>query len=305
MLNGLKKILSIIIFLLVLGLLGYYIKVNWHEFHEIKIVSWWSLAGLAIFTVLTFLIQGRFLKIAVQPYKINLKFNEWFGLVALTMLGNFIFPFSGWGFRAIYLKKKYALSYSQFVATTVANWLTNFLIFTLGGLLGLGVIYYLSHQIEVKLLVVLIIVLVFSSIAFLPVNKIKSQNKLIEKILNPFRIWQEYITHKKTLWWLFVITFWQFLATIFLFYFAYHLFGFRVSIWESFLPATLSIYALFIRIVPANLGLYELAVVYPSQIFGLTITEGLSISFATRIVAMFWTFALGAIFGYILLRRKK
>ncbi|MFA6492763.1 MAG: lysylphosphatidylglycerol synthase transmembrane domain-containing protein [Patescibacteria group bacterium] len=298
----LKKILSFLLFLLIVLLIVFYVKDNLSEFRNIKVASWWSLVGLVIFTGLTFLIQGWFLKVAVLPYKVNLSFNEWFGLVAVTMLGNYIFPFSGWGVRAIYLKNKHSLSYSQFIATTVANWITNFLVFTLGGLLGVGVIYYLFHKFETKLFIFLFLVLAFSCVAFIPIKQLKHRNKFIKKILNLFKIWQEYITHKQILQQLIVITFWQFLATVLSFYYAYRFFGFGVSVWESFLPATFSIYALFIRLVPANLGLYELAVIYPSRIFGLNIADGLLVSAITRLAVIFWTFVLGLIFSYILIK---
>jgi len=53
---------------------------------------------------------------------------------------------------------------------------------------------------------------------------------------------------------LFVITFWQFLASALTFYFAYLAFDFRITFLDSFFATILSLYSSVIRLVPASLA---------------------------------------------------
>src|SRR3972149_2128661 len=160
-----KKTFSIVVLVLILLGFIYYLRLHWQDFSSIRISSWASVGLLLIFNLLIFLIQGWFFKVAVKPFGLSLAFNEWFGLVAITTMGNYIFPFAGWGLRGGYLKKRHHLSYGNFLYSTLANWLTNFLIFSLGGLLAVYLIFRQKHQFNWSMLIFFGLVLIFSIIS--------------------------------------------------------------------------------------------------------------------------------------------
>lgn len=301
---NLKQFASICFLVLIIVIIGYYVKVHWQDFQSIRIVSCWALTGLVILTPIYFGITSLFFQKSLEPFKLRISFNQYFGLTMITLMGNYLIPFSGFGFRAVYMKKIYSFSYRDFLTTVIASWITNFLIYTLAGMVALIVYYFRTHKIEWTLFLIFLIVLIISCLSFIPLKKNNTQNKILISIASSLALWQEYIKNKDILKKLFVLTFYQFIVTALMFYFAYLTFGFKITFIDSFLPTTLSLYSSVIRLVPASLGFYEAAVVYPSKVMGLSIAQGLLVSTLTRVVTMFWTFALGLIFSYILVRKN-
>ena len=61
------------------------------------------------------LFQGLLLRDILRPEGINLSISEHFGCSAVTTLWNYIFPFSGFAFRGIYLKKVHDLDAKYYI----------------------------------------------------------------------------------------------------------------------------------------------------------------------------------------------
>lgn len=300
---NIKKIVSVIASILIFIFIIYYIRNHWQDFQNIHIVSWWSLMLLIISTPFLFLVTALFFQKSIEPYNLKLSFNEYFGLTMVTLMGNYLIPFSGLGVRAVYMKKKYAFPYHHFLTTVIVGWITSLIIFTLAGIITLLFDYFIIHQIDKGLMIVFLMIFLICVLSFFPLN-INVKNKTFFRIMAPLVLWQDYIKNRKILGELFWLTFWQFLITALMFYFAYLTFGFKITFMDSFLPTALTLYSSLIRLVPASLGFYEIAVVYPSQILGLSTAEGFSVAFLTRIVSFFWIFVLGLIFSYILIKPK-
>jgi len=297
----LKKTLSSIIFLAIIAFFVFYIRGHWSEFSQIKVVSWWALIGALLLVPLSFYIQGLIIKIVVQPFGIDLKFREYFGLLAVTLMGNFLIPFSGLGFRGIYLKKVYKFSYADFMTTLIAVWVINFLIYSPGGLIGLIFLKYRLGIFDWRLATIFLGVWAISILALFPLKLTKIKNRLVAFINQALGRWQKFQTPTliQNLVYLTII---QFFITALIFYLCYRIYGFKINFMDTFLPNSLGLYSFFIRLVPGNLGIFELAVVYPSKVLGLSAAQGLSVSAANRLVNLVWTFALGLIFSYILVR---
>lgn len=294
-----KQIISSVIFALIILGIGWYIKENLQEFRNIHIVSWWSLVFLFLLAPVYFIISSLFFKKSLEPFSLNLPLMTCIGLTMVTLMGNYTIPFSGLGFRAVYMKKVYTFSYRNFITSVIVNWVTNFLIYTLAAIFSMIIYYYQTHSINWTLAVIFLLMMTFSILAFVPIS-INFKNKLIKRLYSPILIWQSYIKNRNILYKLLNLTFWQFIVSALMFYFAYLTFGFKVTYIESFLATTLSLYTSLIRLVPASLGFYELAIVYPSKVLGLSSAQGLSVSALTRIVTIFWTFSSGLIFSYFL-----
>jgi uncharacterized membrane protein YbhN (UPF0104 family) len=304
---NLKRFISALAFVLIAGGLGFYLKKHWSDFKGIEIVSWWSLVGLVILTPLSFLISAFYFRKSLEPYPLRLPFKECFGLVMMTLMGNYTIPFSGFGMRAVYLKKIHGFAYRNFLTNMVVNWITNFLIYTSAGIIALIVYYWRTHQTAWTMVIIFFSVMIISLASFIPlkINPKKKRGKFLSNLVLPLILWQKYIKHRGILKSLLLLTFWQFLAATLMFYFAYLTFGFKITFIDSILPNTLSLYTSVIRVVPASLGFYEAAVAYPSKFLGLSLAQGLAVAALTRLVTIFWTFALGLWFSYILIEPMK
>lgn len=303
--NKLKRILSLIAFAGIVIFFVVYLRRHWSEFRQIEIQSWWIFAAIFVLTPISFYWQSLILKIVVEPFGIHLKFKEYFGLLCLTLLGNFMIPFSGLGFRAVYLKKINRLSYINFLTTVLVLWTFDFIIYTVGGLFGLFLLKSRLNIFDWKLTLFFLLVLVMAIIWLLPFRLPKYKNRLIIIINKVLAGRKKIFKHPEIIRRLIYLTIIQSLVTTLIFFLCYRLYGFRINFADSFLANTLGLYSFFIRLVPGNLGIFELAVVYPSKILGLTVAQGLSVSAVNRLANIAWTFTLGLLFGYILVRPKR
>lgn len=303
--NKIKKPLSIVVFFLILAFLIIYIQKNWVEFQTIRLISLSNFSLLMLVVPVYFIVQGIILKVILSCYGINLKFKEWFGLTAVTLFGNLIFPFGGAGLRATYLKKYHSFEYSWFISTLFLDLIINFIIYTAGGVLALFLIYLKSNFIDKNLLIIFSIVIFASFLCwFFPKNILKSNNFFLKRVNLVMAHWYEVKKNYSLIWRLIFWSFFQFIFGTLIFYFSALSLGFRITLIDSFLPNCLSLYALIISFVPASLGFYEGAVVWGFHILGFTIPQGLALSIVSRLAVVSWTLVLGLIFGYLLFKLK-
>jgi len=284
----------------------WFIKGNWNDFSKIKDVSVFDFVLLATIALVYVVAQGLILKEIVVPFNIRLKWKEWFGIVIVTLLGNYIVPFGGLGFRGAYLKTRYSFDYTHFLSTLSIVYLLEFLVFTFGGLFSLVFLYYkfgffdLFSAILLSVILVTIVILFFNShLIFLP------KTKLFYRINNMLDSWRLLVSDRNLLKKIFFLTFLEFFIFSSLFYFVLISLNFKADFLQSFLPACFSDYASIIRLLPASLGFHEGAVTYAYKISGYSVVQGLLVAGIIRVVLAFWIFLLGPIFSFVLIKRSK
>lgn len=283
----------------------FYVKKNIHFFQDWQSLKLSYLLVLIILNFIYILLQGLILKEILIPFKIILSFKEWFGISMITLMGNYLIPFGGLGFRAAYLKKKYNFNYTYFISTLGVITMIQFLIFTFGGLLALGVRYFQNGTFNLGLSLFFIFMMVFCTVVlFLKIQIPKSRYQLINRLAGILDNWNILRKNKKLTEVLFRLNFWIFIASSLIFYFSFRAFNFNISFIDAFIPACLSAYSLFIRILPASIGAYEGAVVIAANFFGFTAHQGLIVTALTRITIIVWVFSLGPIFSFILMRKN-
>ncbi|MCL5407047.1 MAG: flippase-like domain-containing protein [Patescibacteria group bacterium] len=302
-----KKIISIVVFLSLLVLVVYFVKGHSAEFQNIRFISREYLLVILICVFIYFLIQGIILKLLLEIFNIKLQFKEWFGITAVTLMGNYLIPFGGFGFRAAYLKKVYKFKYTHFIGTLGGMYLIEFTIFGLGGLLGLAAAYASHHFFNLKLLLLFVSVILgcIGFIILAPRFPRFSKNKYLMILSRVFESLKQFKEHPSIIYKLILMTLMELLFFTLIFFFSYQALNLKVSLGESFLVAGLSGYAFFIRLLPASFGFYEGAVVYTSHFLGLDVTQGLMVAALTRVGMIFWAFTLGVIFSLIILKKSK
>lgn len=301
-----RNIGSFFLLIVLVSLSYFYIKKNLILFNDWKHLNIFYLSILIVLNYIFVVIQGLVLKAILKPYKIFLEFKEWFGLTVATLMFNYLFPFGGLGFRAAYLKRRYNFDYTYFVSTLAAITLVEFLMLTLGGLITL-VSWYFSHgTINWLIAILLVCVAIFClSIVFFTIKLPTTKYKILEFIKRVVNSWYELRKNKELLTELIRLIFWQSIISAVIYFMAFRTFNFYISFTDSFLPACLSSYSLFIRILPASFGAYEGAVVMAAKFLGYSVAQGLLVSGLSRLSIMVWVFTLGPIFTFMLMRRNK
>lgn len=303
--KNLKKVLLTAIFLAVLLGMFWYVKGHLSEFLVIKNFSLKYFLPIFLITFGYYLVQGLILKAIVEPFQIKLKIREWFGLTMITLLGNYLFPFSGFGFRAAYLKKFFSFRYTYFLSTLALLTLVEFTFFSFGGLISLLYLYNQRGLINIPLTSLFGIILIASlMILVLPV-RLKSRFRFLQKIAAILDNLSEIKKNKVLMEKLYGLTFWEFIFFSLIFFFTFKGLSLDIPAIASFLPAGLSDYSLFIRILPASFGFYEGAVIIAAKQLGFSVSEGLLVTAVVRLASIIWIFALGLVFSYILMVRGK
>ncbi len=298
-----KKSIAIIVSLLLVVWCGYFTYENREQFYPILELKAYWITSLVLVSFFYIWAQGLILKYVLEPYKIKLKFKEWFGILVVTLFGNYIFPFAGIGFRATYLKKNHNLQVGDFIASTVAIYWWEFLIFAFGGIVGLSLLQTDTTVDKWVLLPVLVSGITFLFIIYFLKFRFPliGPKKMIIKVNSMLESWDGIKKDRAMMSKVGLSTTLVFVLYTIMFAIAYEAFGFIVPIAGNMIVACLSDYSFFIRLAPAAFGSYEASIVYSSQLYNLTLAEGLMVAGLVRVAMMICYFSLGPIYSYVLL----
>lgn len=282
-----------------------YISLNLNDFKDIKLLDWHDIIILFIFVLLGIFIRGLFNKVLLQSFDLELKFKHWFGVTVITALGNYIFPFGGVGLRATYLKKFHSFSYTFFVSTLMALYVIQFFIYSLVGLACLLFLYFKAGSLHSGLFVffLLIIILCAVFIAFSS-ERPAHKNKLLNYISKAVNGWNRLKKDRILLLKLFNLLVARLIVSSLILYFAFLAFDYRIGIPEVVLTTCLVIFSTLLRITPGSLGIQEGAFVICSELFGLSIAQGLLVAGLVRVVDVIVIFTLGPLFSYLLINER-
>ncbi len=113
-----KKLLSILVLAVLLAFIIHYIVEHISDFRLILNISPSYCLSIGALYLGFFIINGLFFQVIVKDFGISLNFAECTSISILTSFGNAFIPFRGGiGIRAIYMKSKYAFTYTNSILT--------------------------------------------------------------------------------------------------------------------------------------------------------------------------------------------
>src|SRR3990167_9775983 len=145
----------LIITSLVLAVFIVYFFLNVDKFKPLLQVNGYLLIAIALTNVAGVFINGLFTKFILEPFNKYISITEAFYVSVISSIGNFFATAgTGFGIRAIYLKKKHGLPYSEFISTLSGNYI---LVLLINSLIGLVALYLLRDQYSVQFLALVMI----------------------------------------------------------------------------------------------------------------------------------------------------
>lgn len=250
------------------------------------------------------LFQGLLLRDILKPDGINLQMSEHFGCSVVTTLWNYIFPFSGFAFRGLYLKKVHAFDYARFIGSTSALFIVEIAVFSGLGLLSIALTGF--AELETGYVSLLILGGAFVCTAFIAVVRIRVPamfGSIGAKIRTVLDAIHDLLKHPavllSTMGWTVAI----FIAYAAMFCFSGQVIGIEVSVLASGLFSALTDLALLFRIAPAAAGTFDASVMYVATEFGMNLTQGLLLAFMVRLSQLAMAFTAGVWFHFALTRR--
>lgn len=298
----LKRRLSLIILIVIIFVLGAYVYRHAHEFTIISQINPLFLLPLFLCVFSIMLFNGLLTKLFVSLFGTKLTPKEWFGLAAITAMGNYLVPFRGGAAsKALYLKKKHNFPYTTFLATFSAYYL---LVFSVGSVLGLLTLtlLHLTHQLtDWRLFLFFLIVglAIWGALRFSDYIP-QGDSRFFKRWRNLNQGWQHIKGNKAFLVKIVSIIFLLYMAGSLQFYYVYRAISHEIPYLAALFIAILTSFSLFISITPGNLGVQESVIAIISKLLGLGFNEGLLVAGLLRVVLIGVAFTFGPIFSYIL-----
>jgi uncharacterized protein (TIRG00374 family) len=259
-----------------------------------------SLADMAVIAV-----NGLFTKAVLVPFKKSIGFLESYYVSLISAVGNYFAPVgAGFAFRAIYLKRKHNLPYSEYISILSGNYILVFLTSSILGLLALLMLgsnsspQFLTLFTIFSLMLVGALLLCMVKIPFVKVESIhnrhlRSFGKILYRIVNG---WNKITANKSLMARLYTLT----LANAALSFINIWLIITALHISTTFpallLFSVLGTLSLFINITPANLGVKEAIYLFSSSVLGFSTAQILSIALIDRgvlfiVLLILWLFS--------------
>ncbi len=295
--------LGIIVFLIFV----IYFALNASTFKPLLDVNIWLLVLIAIADLTVIMVNGLFIKFILKPFDKYISLIESGRVSLISSVGNFFAPVgAGFGFRAVYLKKKHNLPYSEYLSTLSGNYIIVFLVNSFFALVAL----YLLRSHHSKQYLVLIGLFSGTFIMSLALSILKipaslqrkvNNNKRLSKISKPFFQvidgWNKIVADKSLMVRLISIIFFNILITIAIATLEIHALHFHIGLPQLLLFSVLGSLSLFINLTPANLGVKEAIYIFSRSVIGFSTGQILSIALLDRGVLFIILFISWIIFG--------
>jgi len=296
------------IFILIFVCALVYLLAKPEQFLILNNISVASFCFLVLLSYLVIFVNAWRFRYLCKIFDISLTFTEWFGLTVCTTMYNYFTPASGGAVaRAVYLKKKHDLSYSEYASLWASiYWVIFFISSTIA--IVLGVVLYSPETKYYLLIIIFSSVLLLGTIAsglialFFDLSRIPLPGA---RLCNMASIFSRGIARFKKnrsillLVCIFCLGF-IFLSAVKL-YWAFESLGISVSLSKVILIQTFMSISLVISITPGNLGIREGIVGVFSGILGISVEQAIFGALLDRVVSLAVVFFLGFIYSRLLL----
>lgn len=293
-----KKILSYSLLLLFLCLLVVYVQNNATSFAPLRDVGVFSIAAIAVLHLMSIFLNGLFVRYILVPYSKDIPVGESFFVSLISTMGNYFLPVgTGTGIKAVYLKKKFQLSYSDFVSTLSGNYIIVFLLNATVGLLALLALIDNAPTSQMVPLLLFFAAVLFSMgvLAFYGFPKIilrllkhipvtQKFTRMIGRVLEG---WNNIVKDRRLLVRLIILTLASFLVSSLLTVIASSALGITLSLPVLALYTSLASMSILLNITPGSVGIRESIFILISATLALTVPEILSISIIVNGVMFF------------------
>lgn len=299
-----SRIISVVVTLLFVGAAVWLIREGREYIPSPDQIRWIFALPLILAASAYTLFQGLLLRDILRPEGIKLSASEHFGCSVVTTLWNYIFPFSGFAFRGLYLKRVHALEYARFIGSTSALFIVEIAVFSGLGLLSIAFMGF--SLLETGYVTLTVLGGAFLGSLLISVLRIRVPTFLggvgrkVSTVLDAVRdLLGRPSILLATVGWTAAI----FLAYAAMYYFSGQLIGMDLPLLATGVFSALTDLALLFRIAPAAAGTYDASVMYVATEFGLNLTQGLLLAFLVRLSQLALAFTAGVWFHFALSRR--
>ncbi len=303
-----KNVVSTALFLILLGLLIWYVHEHWNEMKKLLALSPGTVAALFALGLASCVFNCLYHLQILNTYNLKLSLTDWMGVVCMSNVIAFVLPMrADLVFKATYYKRVKGLSYTNSASIVAGNavfgvafsliqiiigllcmgwidgqWPALLWVLTVAGTAGLLVFLWLSRQAESRLRERL--------------SKVRALNDIIAGF-------NALIRNRSLLWRLLIYMTCGILVRLFLNMVCFQAAGLPITLYESLFYSSVSWLASVVAVVPGNVGLRESVMGAATLALGALFSEGVASSLLNRVTMMFVYIFMGLIFAVPVLRR--
>jgi uncharacterized membrane protein YbhN (UPF0104 family) len=298
-----KTLWSVLILVIVLGGMVWYLASQPKLFEALGNVSLSAAVYLIGLRLLFLGTNGLFLRAFAFKFGIRLAPKEWFGLSVVTTMGNYITPFSGGLIaRAAYLKRRHAFPYAQFATMLASNYLVNFWVIGVVGVISLLAFEGMAGSYWHVILFFATVTVSISALVMFPSIRLPWNNRLANTFNTALEGWALVKNDWSLLARLVILSLINILLNGVSFWLAYDALGSPVHFTAALLVSLLAVFSVLVNVTPGNLGVQEAVVTVSSGLLGAGTSVGLLVALLIRAATLVVAFTLGPIFSIILTR---
>jgi len=295
------RAISFAVLLVTVAGIGLYLDRNREVYDKLWVIPVWSVLPLFFLGLLTLATNGLYLKIFARKFDLKLRAREWFGLAAVTAMGNYLTPLSGGLMaRAAYLKHRHEFPYSRFLVMLAANYLIAFAVIGVAGTIAMLTRFGTGGFSWMVFLLFAATALAMPLVLLLPCGREVSDCRVLRFIQSALAGMDVIRRDGALLWKLVALTLWNVSIGAALYFTAFRTIGVPVPFGLALLIHLLTSYTVLLNITPGNLGVQEIITTVAAALLGAGAETGLLAALIVRAVTILCAFALGPFFSYLL-----
>ena len=300
-----SRIIGITITLFVVFIFAVYFLLNTENFKPLLDANYYLLTIAALGYVGGIFANGLFIKFILEPFKKFIATSEAFYVSVISSVGNFFAPAgTGFGIRAVYLKKKHGLAYSEFISTLSGSYILVFLVSSFVGLLSLtalrqyyGVQWLVLGVVFLAMFIGSLLISLFRvQLAEPRTVKHDRINALRRNVYRVINGWSRIASNKELILKLLGLTCANLALTVVIYWAVIHSVGLNATLPALLLLSVLGSLSIFVNITPANLGVKEAIYIFSAGVLGFSVGEMVLIALVDRgvqftVLLILWLFA--------------
>lgn len=305
--------LSRVLTYIFIGLFIWYGYNNRESFQNLKEVTLLTILIIAVGKLLVFVINGFFTKWTAEQFIKKLKLSESVYLAVLSALGNYFGPLlGGTSIRAVYLKKAYKLTYSNFTSTIAGYYL---IIFIANSILALISLYFLPQSekstqlfvffgIWLAALVMLTFIRLPKKEKFSKLLGFKPAKYFITAVYDIEKSWHILVKNRKLMFRLMLLGFSSFFITFVLTYVEFKAINIDIGLAALGLYTAVSTMSLLLSLTPGAIGIREILLIFVSSTLGVGNEHIIQVAVIDRSVTFLVLLCLFIMIRTPLIRKK-
>jgi len=286
-----NKYLRLGLSILVLILFCYYFIGNKDKFQPLLNINPLLLVMISLIYALSVASNGIFTKLIIKPFNVTISLTEGVFLAIISSVGNFFAPAgAGYGLRAVYLKRRHGLSYTNYSATLAGYYILSIMIYAILGLVA--VLLLRSNEGPNYIIIALgltgaLLFSLFFSLVRIPSNKAGGdKGGVAHKVLHFAAMitkgWHEIYMDHNLLMQLVALTLGSLALNMIMIgaiVFALHL---STSFAAILLYSVLGFLSIFFNVTPGNIGIKEGVILFSASVLGFSLSQVILIAVVER-----------------------